>query len=316
MKSNSNRIWLTLFYLLFAAYVCFAMKIILFKTIPLSKAFTHPLLELRSVNLIPLRTIIDFMSEPMDLVMAMTNILGNIAVFVPFGIFISYTVKKKSLGYQTLILFLTSLSIEIVQYILALGSTDVDDILLNVLGGLIGIAICQRMQRIFPAQDRLLIALVVFFSVAGIMGSATILKVDSSLLPFGSSKVVYMDENKEIMEGLDEAAADLFGELASIDADTITVQRNPKHMVTMTQSEISNDGEEQGVNVSFGASTKIIIRHIHSEKNEIISKYKEGTASELALMLNSTDTVPSVRVWLSNENNLFASALLVSFIES
>lgn len=203
MKANSSRIWMIVFYLLFAAYVCFAIKIILFKTIPLSKAFTHPLLELRSVNLIPLRTIIDFIREPLDLVMAMTNILGNIAIFVPFGIFISYIGKKKSLGYQTLILFLTTLSIEIVQYILALGSTDVDDILLNVLGGLIGIAICQGMKRIFPAQDRLLIALVVFFSVAGIAGSATIMKVDSSLLPFGSSKVVYIDENKEIMEGLD-----------------------------------------------------------------------------------------------------------------
>lgn len=314
MKAYSNRIWKVLFYLLFAAYVCFAMKIILFKTIPLSKAFTHPLLELRSVNLIPLRTIIEFIREPLDLVMAMTNILGNIAVFVPFGIFISYTVKKKSLGYQTLILFLTSLSIEIVQYILALGSTDVDDILLNVLGGLLGIAICQRMKRIFPARDRLLIALVVFFLVAGIAGSATIMTVDSSLLPFGSSKVVYMDENKEIMEGLDEAAAHLFGELASIDADTITVQRSPKHNVTMTQPEISNDGEER-VTVSFGASTKIIIRHIHSDKNEIISKYKEGTASELAFLLSSTDTVPSVRVWLSNEDNLSAHALLVSFIE-
>ncbi|WP_144940096.1 VanZ family protein [Paenibacillus sp. 32O-W] len=314
MRSNSGRIWLVLFYLLFAVYVCFAMKIILFKTIPLSKAFTHPLLELRSVNLIPLRTIIEFISEPMDLVMALTNILGNIAVFVPFGIFISYTVKKKSLGYQTLILFLTSLSIEIVQYILALGSTDVDDILLNVVGGLFGIAICQGMKRIFPAQDRHLIALVVFFLVAGIAGSATIMKVDSSLLPFGSSKVVYIDENKEIMEDLDEAAAHLVGELVSIDADTITVQRSPKHTVTMTQSEISNDGDER-VTVSFNAVTKIIIRQIHSDKNEIISQYKEGTASELAFLLSSTDTVPSVRVWLSNEDNLSAHALLVSFIE-
>lgn len=169
------------------------------------------------------------------------------------------------------------------------------------------------MKRIFPAQDRLLIALVVFFSVAGIAGSATIMKVDSSLLPFGSSKVVYIDENKEIMEGLDEAAAHFFGELVSIDVDTITVQRSLRHNVTMTQS-ISNDGEGREA-VSFGAATKIIIRHIHSDKNEIISKYKEGTASELAFMLSSTDTVPSVRVWLSNDDNLLARALLVSFVE-
>ncbi|GIP34217.1 VanZ family protein [Paenibacillus sp. J2TS4] len=266
------------------------------------------------MNIIPFRTIIDFLNEPMDIGMAMTNILGNIAVFVPLGIFVSYTGKKKSLGHQTLILFLTTLLLEIVQYILALGSSDVDDILLNVLGGLIGIAICRGMKRIFHAQDRLLIALVVFYLVAGIAGSVTIAKVDGSLLPFGSSKVVYIDENKEVMEGLDEAAAHLFGELASIDADTITVQRNPKYNVTMTQSGTSNDGEEK-VTVSLGASTKIIIRHIHSDKNEIVSKYEDGTVSALASMLNSMDTVPTVRVWLSGENNLVASALLISFIE-
>lgn len=74
------------------------------------------------------------------------------------------------------------------------------------------------------------------------------------MLPFGSSKVVYIDENKEIMEGLDEAAAHFFGELVSIDVDTITVQCSLRHNVTMTQS-ISNDGEGRGT-VSFGAQPK------------------------------------------------------------
>lgn len=65
------------------------------------------------------------------------NVLGNILVFVPFGYFISYYIKAKKVTPLFLVTLLVSASVELVQ--LKIGrSFDVDDIILNVIGGLLG----------------------------------------------------------------------------------------------------------------------------------------------------------------------------------
>lgn len=65
------------------------------------------------------------------------NVLGNILVFIPFGYFISYYIKAKKITPLFVVTLVTSACIELVQ--LKIGrSLDVDDIILNVLGGLIG----------------------------------------------------------------------------------------------------------------------------------------------------------------------------------
>lgn len=65
------------------------------------------------------------------------NVLGNILLFLPYGFFASYYLKEEK---PHLIVFLTligSLTIETVQ--MSIGRVfDVDDILLNTLGGTIG----------------------------------------------------------------------------------------------------------------------------------------------------------------------------------
>ena len=65
------------------------------------------------------------------------NVLGNLIMFLPFGFFVSYylNVSKKIL--PVILSLISSFSIEIVQ--LAIGRVfDVDDIILNVLGSIIG----------------------------------------------------------------------------------------------------------------------------------------------------------------------------------
>jgi len=300
-----------LLYLLFAAYVCVALNIILFKTIPLSSVFADRIFDLRSVNLVPFRTITGYLREPMDIEKALVNIAGNIGIFVPLGMFVSYIGREKSFGRQTLFLFLTTLSLEIVQYALALGSSDVDDILLNVAGGLIGIKLGQAMRRTFPDPNRLLLAHLIFLCVAGVGGIATIAQVDGSLLPFSSSKTVFIDANLEIMGGLKEAEADLFGELLSIDKDALILQTSSK---VTTGRESSIAGEER-MTVALDASAKLVIRRIRSEKEEVISHYEEGTVSKLQSLINAKESAPAVRVWLSGEKNLVADAVLVSYIE-
>lgn len=65
------------------------------------------------------------------------NIVGNILLFIPFGFFISYIMKTKKIYAPLIISIITSLTIEFTQ--LKIGRTfDVDDIILNLVGAIIG----------------------------------------------------------------------------------------------------------------------------------------------------------------------------------
>ena len=65
------------------------------------------------------------------------NIVGNIMLFIPFGFFSSYYLKNKKMLTPVILTLVTSLTIEVVQYYIG-RVFDIDDIILNVLGGIIG----------------------------------------------------------------------------------------------------------------------------------------------------------------------------------
>jgi len=62
---------------------------------------------------------------------------GNIVWFVPFGFYLSF-VKKSSVLKAILFGFLLSLFIETTQYILGTGISEIDDLILNTFGSLVG----------------------------------------------------------------------------------------------------------------------------------------------------------------------------------
>lgn len=75
------------------------------------------------------------------------NVLGNMIMFFPFGLFTSYYLKVEKIHLPLLLTIIASASIEFVQ--LAIGRVfDVDDILLNILGGITGYLIYNALRII------------------------------------------------------------------------------------------------------------------------------------------------------------------------
>lgn len=76
------------------------------------------------------------------------NVIGNMFLFLPYGLFTSLYLKNEK-PYLTLFLtLLTSCAIETVQ--LVIGRVfDIDDIILNVLGGFLGYLIYYVIKRIW-----------------------------------------------------------------------------------------------------------------------------------------------------------------------
>lgn len=67
------------------------------------------------------------------------NVIGNICVFVPFGWFLPVLFEKCRKWFSVLLFSLElSLAVEVVQLITKVGCFDVDDLLLNTMGGIMG----------------------------------------------------------------------------------------------------------------------------------------------------------------------------------
>lgn len=146
IRKNSRIICGVLFvlYLLLLAYLVF-----------LSPAFGRNSGVVREYNLIPLRTIKNYIKYRayVNIDIFLINILGNIIAFMPMGFFIPIMFRSKRSLIEVLFFSLAiSFIIEIIQYQLVVGSFDVDDIILNTLGGAIGYIIFLVIYAIYKLK--------------------------------------------------------------------------------------------------------------------------------------------------------------------
>ena len=69
----------------------------------------------------------------------MLNVVGNIVVFIPLGVFLPKLFAKcRKLLWVGLLSLEVSIIVEVTQLIAKVGCCDVDDLLLNTLGGILG----------------------------------------------------------------------------------------------------------------------------------------------------------------------------------
>ncbi len=75
------------------------------------------------------------------------NVFGNVIAFMPMG-FLQPFLSDKQLrgGLIVLNCFIVSLLVETIQLVFKIGCFDVDDLLLNTLGGLLGVILYYVFQ--------------------------------------------------------------------------------------------------------------------------------------------------------------------------
>ncbi len=69
-----------------------------------------------------------------------SEMIANLVAFIPFGVMLGVNFKQVAFGYQIAVIFAFSVAVEIIQYCLAIGATDITDIIMNTLGGFLGLA--------------------------------------------------------------------------------------------------------------------------------------------------------------------------------
>lgn len=110
-------------------------------------------------NLIPLKTIRTYMSwvsnDNIDI--WFFNLFGNLLAFMPMGFLLPLIFNKlksaKAIGITT---FIISSVLEGIQLISKLGTADIDDVILNTLGGLLGylvLMICLGLRKTVKLEE-------------------------------------------------------------------------------------------------------------------------------------------------------------------
>ena len=127
----------TISYIVFSIYLILLVWLVLFK-------FAINLSELpciRGINLSPFHYSLETNAH-------LKEVLYNIVVFVPLGVCVQLFRENWKISTKCLVVFLASLLFEVVQFIFAIGASDITDIIGNTLGGIFGILFCIMMKKI------------------------------------------------------------------------------------------------------------------------------------------------------------------------
>ncbi|MDR1159229.1 MAG: VanZ family protein [Syntrophomonadaceae bacterium] len=133
----------TLTIVLMVVYLLLLIGIVMFK-LPFYSEISD---GVRMINLIPLQGSFDE-----NRVILLHEIVDNTLLFIPLGIYICALKNEWPFKKKFFSIIGVSLSFEVLQFIFALGRSDITDILDNALGGIIGIGIYVLLSWAFKSK--------------------------------------------------------------------------------------------------------------------------------------------------------------------
>ncbi|MFC8600073.1 VanZ family protein [Isoptericola sp. NPDC057191] len=134
--------------LLFAAYLVLLGWLVLWK---LGTPWVGEA-GMRVVKLVPfVATASAGASDPVEIAL-------NLVVFLPFGVYLGLLAPSWPWWRSAGVLAGASLALEVGQYVLAVGSTDVTDVVVNTAGGLAGLAVVALARRRLAARTTVVLS--------------------------------------------------------------------------------------------------------------------------------------------------------------
>lgn len=279
----------------FIFYLLFLVRVILFKQVRIDNLAAAFGIGLRSLNPIPFASIFEMLtSSGMSASRFIENVAGNLALFVPFGLMVPVLAELKANGkcmkewarepdgqkdgqrkenkryYLLTVLMGTALSFcfEAMQYIFQMGSSDIDDILLNAAGVWIGCGICALLRRATRNRKMSFEAAVLSVTVVlGIVGIIVIFICDSSLFLLSVKNVTV--RNEELVQEFIDEEADAQGSFVSFSAGKLTVEQR----VSLEEGE--GDVQESSSSEEKEGDSKVISSGAASQKE------RSGTISDV-----------------------------------
>jgi len=278
-----------------AVYVLALLKIVLLKS-----GFTT---ELRTLNLIPFRFVSDFTNPDNTLDVVLKNVLGNFALFIPLGILSPIFFEKLNTRRTVLICFLVSLSFEIIQYLVGFGASDIDDLLLNTLGGAFGTILYSTLFSHSGNRIKAKIISFIFLSAFGFCGLASLWLYQPSMLPQQKIQI-----NLEALEGLDESTYAVCARIKEIDNGVLYYEKAEPNL--QSSVPVSVEGS-----YNFAPDAKLYAKTLSYQYSpngniqKVISTYSIVSPEKTAELIANDGTYADL--WLDESGDCYIALLTI-----
>ena len=146
---------------LFFIYLAFVIWVILLKFSTSPDALPH----LRNINLIPYGDCLMINGN-----LNIRELAENILIFVPFGIYGGMLARERAGGTVILAGAGFSLFLETLQYLLAMGASDITDVINNTLGAVIGGLLWKAFRKIAGEKSWLIVQILATVGTVGMLG--------------------------------------------------------------------------------------------------------------------------------------------------
>lgn len=298
MNNKSNeKILRSCLGVLFIIYIIFLLRITFFKQAALNNLFSAIGASERTISVIPFKSIYDMAVSGISVGRIIENVLGNIVLFIPFGILFSILSNKKQKEVLCAAIMF-SLLIEIMQFIFALGSTDIDDLIFNVSGSYIGYFVSDKIRKQFKSYKRFLIVTILMTVIlgAGVFGYLIVCQTDLFIVS-GYDVVV---ENRELVEAFIGTPATATGKYVELENCTLKIENsveNADDMREIGEFKITENSKificYDKMEFFFSAVTGEYLRYEKIDYDDFIAQtsYK-------------FDRNNNVRIWSDNEKKI------------
>lgn len=167
IMNKRERIETVFLYGVFICYILFLIKLLFLSRVSLLDLFNSQRTLDRSINLIPFYSIKEYIFSNSATIkkFAFGNVVGNIVIFIPLGTYLSLFKNNKRVITNLIFIFIVSLFIEIIQGLLGIGASDIDDIILNCLGGLVGILGYKFLLFILRDEKKVRVAITILSAI-------------------------------------------------------------------------------------------------------------------------------------------------------
>ncbi|MEF9951107.1 MAG: VanZ family protein [Clostridium sp.] len=311
-KFNKKIIFEGLVYLFALVYIGILLKVVMFKYISVSDVLAGKTFGMfRSANFIPFDTIIQsFTGQSGSVFRAFLNMLGNIVIFAPFGYCLGLIFKWFNRTWKVgLASFILSVTFEILQYTLYIGSLDIDDVILNTLGGVIGYGVYKLLANKIKSRDRLLKASIGLCLCVFVIGYGIAKNQFGDILGISNHRTVTTGQ-----EAIPQSKPDIMGTYTGIKDNSI------KLYTGRTYKGSSEEKLMDKASVKINNNTKIYFMEISEDKKVTNINYKLLTIEELGKvkeysninLWKSGDIANVIVLWENTMTNENSGGVMVS----
>ena len=218
-------------------YIRLLFKVLVFKDVPLIRVgglmFDFGGTQAGEPNLVPFKTIWPYLTGEFGSLIGGLNIVGNIIFLIPLGLLLPQLFSRINQLRVLLIAVLFCLAIELTQAYFKIGIFDIDDVLLNVLGVMVGYWMVVYLPVVWGKMkaDRKWMAGVILLSSLGTLLS--VYSIVESLKPpaMGMGGAVNNSQLLDPAGAIQTGDKDLCGGsggtgvLLAVDSSVITIRR-------------------------------------------------------------------------------------------